>query len=76
MYAERKGWPLDKVSVKLTHHKEDDMGNVQLDIITRDIKLEGKLDDEQRARLLEIANKCPIHKTLGNNPRLLTRLDT
>ncbi len=76
MYAERKGWPLDKVSVKLTHHKEDDMGNVQLDIITRDIKLEGKLDDEQRARLLEIANKCPIHKTLGNNPRLLSRLDT
>lgn len=76
MYAERKGWPLEKVSVKLRHSKEDDMGNVTLDVITRDIKLEGALSEEQRARLLEIANKCPIHRTLGNNPRLLTRLDT
>lgn len=76
MYAAHKGWPLEKVSVRLTHHKEDDMGNVTLDIITRDIKLEGPLSDEQRARLLEIANKCPVHKTLGNNPRLLSRLES
>lgn len=75
MYAARKGWPLDKVSVRLTHHREDDMGNAVIDIITRDITLEGNLDAEQRARLLEIANKCPVHKTLGNNPRLLSRLE-
>lgn len=75
MYAERKGWALDKVSVRLTHHREDDMGNAVIDVITRDITLEGKLDAEQRARLLEIANKCPVHKTLGNNPRLLSRLE-
>lgn len=75
MYADRKGWPLEKVSVKLTHRKEDDMGNTVVDIITRDITLTGKLDEEQRARLLEIANKCPVHKTLENQPRLLTRLN-
>ncbi|MDY0008598.1 MAG: OsmC family protein [Bdellovibrionales bacterium] len=76
MYAERKGWALDKVSVKLTHHREDDMGNAVIDIITRDITLEGNLDAEQRARLLEIANKCPVHKTLGNNPRFQSRLES
>jgi len=75
MYADRKGWPLEKVSVKLTHHKEDDMGNTVVDIITRDITLTGALDTEQRQRLLEIANKCPVHKMLENNPKLQTRLD-
>lgn len=75
MYAERKGWALDKVSVRLTHKREDDMGNAVIDVITRDITLEGNLDAEQRARLLEIANKCPVHKTLGNNPQLLSRLE-
>jgi uncharacterized OsmC-like protein len=75
MYADRKGWPLEKVSVRLTHHREDDMGNAVIDIITRDITLEGNLDAEQRARLLEIANKCPVHKTLDNNPRQLSRLE-
>jgi putative redox protein len=75
MYADRKGWPLEKVSVKLTHHKEDDMGNTVVDIITRDITLTGALDAEQRQRLLEIANKCPVHKMLENNPKLQTRLD-
>lgn len=76
MYADRKGWLLDKVSVKLTHHKEEAMGNEIVDVITRDITLEGNLDAEQRQRLLEIANKCPVHKTLENHPRMLTRLES
>lgn len=75
MYADRKGWPLEKVSVRLTHSKIEELGNGVADIITRDISLEGDLDAEQRQRLLEIANKCPVHKTLENHPRMLTRLE-
>ena len=68
MYADRKGWPVEKVSVKLTHSKVEEMGNEIVDVITRDVTLEGKLDDEQRQRLLEIANKCPVH---GPIPRAI-----
>jgi len=75
MYADRKGWPLEKVSVRLTHNKVEEMGNAVADIITRDVTLTGQLDTEQRQRLLEIANKCPVHRLLENQPRLLTRLE-
>ncbi len=71
MYADRKDWPLDAVTVRLSHRKvhardcaecETDGGYV--DVIHRDLELFGDLDDEQRARLLEIADRCPVHKTL------------
>ena len=75
MYADRKNWPVEKVSVRLTHNKIEELGNGLVDIITRDITLEGKLDDELRQSLLDIANKCPVHRLLENQPRLLTRLD-
>ena len=74
MYANQKKWPLDKVTVTLTHHKEAGEGGVKRDVITRDIKLEGALDAAQRARLLEIANKCPIHRTLENKPEIISAL--
>jgi len=72
MYAERKGWPLKSVSVCLRHAKEysDDCdacieGKPQkLDIIDRIVTLEGELDHDQRQRLLEIADRCPVHRTL------------
>lgn len=70
MYASRKNWPLQKISVALSHEKLDGV-----DHFTRDITLTGDIDAEQRARLLEIANKCPVHKTLespGN--KIVTRL--
>jgi len=76
MYADRKGWPLETVSVKLTHNKVEEMGNAVVDVMTRDITLTGNLDAGQRQRLLEIANKCPVHKLLENGPRLLTRLES
>lgn len=76
MYADRKGWAMEKASVRLTHSKIEEMGNGIIDVITRDITLEGNLDAEQRQRLLEIANKCPLHKLLEKQPRLLTRLDS
>lgn len=64
MYAERKGLALTGVSVALNHEKID-LDGERRDRIGRRITLHGDLDPAQRQRLLEIANKCPIHKTLS-----------
>ncbi len=61
MYADRKIWPLDKITVEVNLEKIDDRT-----IFNREILLEGQLDEEQRKRLLQIANACPVHKTLTN----------
>jgi putative redox protein len=74
MYANQKKWPLDKVTVTLTHHKEAGADGVKRDVFTRDIKLEGNLDAAQRQRLLEIANKCPVHRTLESKPEIISQL--
>ena len=78
MYARRKGWPLKNVSVDVTHdkvHAQDaEVGRSKIDTFTRILKLEGDLDDAQRARLLEIADKCPVHKTLEQGARVDTKL--
>lgn len=78
MYARRKGWPLKHVSVDVTHdkvHAQDaEVGQSKIDTFTRILKLEGDLDDAQRARLLEIADKCPVHKTLEQGARVDTKL--
>lgn len=71
MYAQRKKWPLEKVTVTLRHnrvHAKDcaDCETVvgQIDHIERVLRFEGDLDEEQRQRLAEIADKCPVHRTL------------
>jgi len=71
LYAERKSWPLERVAVTLSHdkiHAEDcahcETKAGRLDRMTRKIKLEGPLDETQRQKLLEIADKCPVHRTL------------
>ena len=71
MYADRKDWPLDEATVRLSHekvHAEDcdhcDTDEGKVDRIVREIELTGDLSAEQRERLLEIANKCPVHRTL------------
>lgn len=64
MYAERKQMPLKHVEVTLIHDKSEVNGKL-LDRVTRNIRLEGELDAEQRARLLEIANRCPVHRVLA-----------
>jgi len=74
MYANQKRWPLEEVTVELTHEKVTGPDNVKRDVITREIALEGPLDDAQRQRLLEIANKCPIHKTLESKPEIVSHL--
>jgi len=71
LYAERKGLPLRRVEVKLRHSRihatdcaECETREGMLDRIERAITLEGDLDASQRARLMEIADKCPVHRTL------------
>lgn len=82
MYLKRKSWPVGRISARLSHdrvHAEDcadcEGKDVKLDRIRRVISFEGDLDDEQRSRLLEIANKCPVHRTLTSEIRIITTLD-
>ncbi|SFB79151.1 bifunctional alpha/beta hydrolase/OsmC family protein [Tropicimonas isoalkanivorans] len=80
MYARRKGWPLEHVSVDVTHAKvhaqdSDLTGPNRIDRFTRTIRLQGTLDDQQRDRLLEIADRCPVHKTLEAGASVETRLE-
>lgn len=70
MYAARKQWPLAGISVRVVLDKAADGANV----FTRSIVLEGALDDEQRARLLDIANKCPTHRLLTGTIRIESAL--
>ena len=80
LYAERKSLPLDRVTVRLSHskvHAADcescETKEGMLDRIERVVTLEGELDDDQRARLLEIADKCPVHRTLTSEIEIRTR---
>ncbi|MEM6960100.1 MAG: alpha/beta fold hydrolase [Myxococcota bacterium] len=80
MYADRKKWPLESVDVKLRHRKihakdcaDCETENGMIDEIEREIALEGPLDDEQRARLMEIADRCPVHRTLHSEVRVRTK---
>jgi len=81
MYARRKGWPLDDIEVRLRHEKihardcaECETKEGRLDHVEREIALHGSLDASQRARLLEIANRCPVHRTLVSEIHVSTRL--
>ncbi|MBO6603226.1 MAG: OsmC family protein [Roseicyclus sp.] len=78
MYARRKKWPLDHVAVDVTHnrmHGQDAAGPAMpLDHFTRAITLSGDLDTDQRLRLLEIADKCPVHKSLEQSAKISTEL--
>lgn len=81
MYADRKGWPVDAIGVALTHRRlhasdcEDcEAGGGKLDRIERQISLEGDLSEKERERMLEIADKCPVHKTLHAGVTVTSRL--
>ena len=83
MYADRKEWPLEKTIVCLSHekiHAEDcehcDTDEGRVDYIEREIEVRGDLSDDQRERLLEIANKCPVHRTLHNEVDVQSSLRT
>ncbi|PQO23360.1 osmotically inducible protein C [Rhodobacteraceae bacterium WD3A24] len=78
MYARRKKWPLDHVRVDVSHDKvhaqdcEDCEKGARVDRFHRAILLEGALDDDQRARLIEIADRCPVHRTLESRAEVDT----
>ena len=71
MYANHKNWDINKITVHLAHnkeHKEDiqdpNSKKSKVDVFYRELEIEGNLNQEQRSKLLEIANKCPVHRTL------------
>jgi uncharacterized OsmC-like protein len=83
MYARAKGWPLQRVITTIRHEKihardcaDCETKEGRVDRLEREIELEGPLDDLQRKRLLEIAERCPVHRTLSSEVRLVTRLKT
>ena len=81
MYARRKAWPLEEVTVSLRHSKihatdcaECETKEGMLDRIERDVHFTGPLTDEQRSKLMDIANKCPVHRTLTSEIDIRTRV--
>jgi putative redox protein len=81
MYAQRRQWPLQDVRVRLSLgkvHAEDCAGceteNRMIDLIEMEISFVGDLSEEQRLRLLEIANRCPVHRTLTSRIEISARL--
>jgi len=83
MYARRKGWPLESVTVRLRHKKiyAEDCADCEtkegmIDRIEREIELTGVLNAEQKAKLMEIADKCPVHRTLSREISVKTHLRT
>lgn len=73
MYADRKGWELDRIDIELGIDIEK-TATGQISRIQSMIKLSGNLDPEQKARLLEIAGKCPVHRLLTNPIEITTTL--
>lgn len=83
MYADHKKWPLDGVKVVLEHNKvhandcaECETKDKKIDLINRELVLEGPLDEKQKNRLLEIADRCPVHRTLHNEIKVVTSLQS
>ena len=81
LYADRRKWPLEGVTVRLRHQRihRDDCVNCEkkdssIERVERTLELAGPLTDEQKARLLDIAERCPVHQTLRNNLEVHTTL--
>ncbi len=81
MYADRKGWPLEGVETRLEHSKihakdcqECRSESGKIDVIDKQLEIHGPLSEEQRARLLEIAGRCPVHRTLTSETVIRSRM--
>ena len=80
LYADKRRWPLERVRVTLQHrkiHAQDcadcDRKPAKMDVVDRVVFLEGALSDEQRTKLLEIAERCPVHQTMQSKIEVNTR---
>jgi uncharacterized OsmC-like protein len=78
LYARRKGWPVDGVSVRANHERlvvteeiDGELIRKKVERIVQEIALQGNLDEDQRARLIEIAGKCPVHRTITGDLEIL-----
>jgi putative redox protein len=74
LYADRKGWPLEAVEATVGHEVQADA--TPRDLFRRTVRLSGPLDEAQRTRLLEIAERCPVHRTLTAGSRIETAAAT
>ncbi len=83
LYAAKRGWDLESVEVQLSHqrvHTRDcaeceENDNVMVDLIRLKIAVVGELDEQQQERLLTIAKRCPVHRTLDGGPTVITELE-
>jgi putative redox protein len=73
LYADRKAWPLEAIEVLVSHEVEPEL--TPRDVFRRTVRLSGPLDDAQRQRLMEIADRCPVHRTLVTGSRIETLAD-
>ena len=81
MYARRKNWKVENVETRVSYSKKyaDDCENCEdskakIDIFEREVFLKGDLDAQQKTRLMEIADKCPVHKTISSSSKITTTL--
>ena len=81
MYLNRKGWDVKRIRVRVNYSRDYEMDcessssvKKKIDVFERIINIEGNLDETKRARILEIANKCPVHLTLENKAKIKTRM--
>lgn len=81
MYAKRKGWPVENVEVHTSYGKDHavdceacEMPDAKIDTFNREIKLTGDLDEKQQQRIMQIADKCPVHKTLHSQTQIISKL--
>jgi len=81
MYVKRKGWDLQNIEVHTSHTKvakqiieNGEQKEIKIDTFNREIKLKGSLDEKQIQRMLQIADKCPVHKTLHSDIQVITKL--
>ena len=81
MYIDRKGWDVQRIRVRVNYsrdYQEDcessSSGKKKIDVFERIIHVEGEIDKKMEARILEIANKCPVHLTLENSAKIKTRM--
>jgi len=76
IYADRKKWPVEHISVDVSHAREIHSDGIKRDVFTRIISITGDLDETQRTRMIEIANKCPVHRTLEAGSDVITKAGT
>jgi uncharacterized OsmC-like protein len=83
LYADRRQWPLERADVRLRHrkvHAQDcvdcETKPAKMDVVDRVLILHGPLSDDQRTKLMEIANRCPVHQTLGSQIQVNTTIES